>query len=91
MTRRGFRGVPYVIARDESAASTYEAECVSGEGKQCGAESGPHPSPEPVEEWQRRHTQETGHRRYWRCFADHAVMEPLAGLEELAQAKRGTA
>ncbi|MFG3007776.1 hypothetical protein [Streptomyces calvus] len=36
---------------------------VSGDGTECGVESGTHSGPGPVEEWQRGHTQETGHRR----------------------------
>ncbi|WP_329338238.1 hypothetical protein OG252_22585 [Streptomyces sp. NBC_01352] len=31
--------------------------------------------PAEVEEWQRRHTQETRHLRYRRSFADYAVFE----------------
>lgn len=42
----------------------------------CGAGSGPRGDPADVEEWQRRHTQETRHTRYRRNFADYAVMEP---------------
>ncbi|MFC8736756.1 hypothetical protein [Streptomyces sp. NPDC057176] len=41
----------------------------------CGATSGPCLAPGDVEEWQRRHTQETRHTRYRRCFADYALLE----------------
>ncbi|MFF1677085.1 hypothetical protein [Streptomyces sp. NPDC058256] len=33
-------------------------------------------APAEVEEWQRRHAQETRHTRCRRNFADYAVMEP---------------
>ncbi|WP_436847831.1 DUF7848 domain-containing protein [Streptomyces coeruleorubidus] len=61
--------------QDASALPEYQAHCVSGEDEDCGASSGPCPSPAEVEEWQRRHTQETRHLRYRRSFADYAVLE----------------
>ncbi|MEV5437820.1 hypothetical protein AB0K80_17655 [Streptomyces sp. NPDC052682] len=73
--RRLFRYVPYAIVQDPSAEPEYEARCVSGEEADCGASSGPCRGPEEVEEWQRRHTQETRHTRYRRSFADYAVLE----------------
>ncbi|GAB2721291.1 hypothetical protein [Streptomyces bullii] len=73
--RRVFRYVPYTIVQDPSAEPEYEARCVSGEEADCGAASGPCPGPEEVEEWQRRHTQDTRHTRYRRSFADYAVLE----------------
>ncbi|MBD0423871.1 hypothetical protein H0H10_32725 [Streptomyces sp. TRM S81-3] len=73
--RRIFRYVPFTIVQDPSALPEYEARCVSGDESDCGAASGPFPSPEQVEEWQRRHTQETRHTRYRRCFTDYAVLE----------------
>ncbi|GGJ57253.1 DUF7848 domain-containing protein [Streptomyces brasiliensis] len=76
--RRLFRYAPYVIAQDPTAHPEYEARCVSGDESGCGATSGPHPAPDQVEEWQRRHTQETRHLRYRRTFADYAVLERLS-------------
>ncbi|MET9758732.1 hypothetical protein ABZ016_06700 [Streptomyces sp. NPDC006372] len=73
--RRIFRYVPYSIVQDASALPEYEARCVSGEDADCGAGSGPCSAPAEVEEWQRRHTQETRHLRYRRSFADYAVLE----------------
>ena len=73
--RRNFRYVPYTIVQDASAQPEYEAYCVSGEEQDCGAGSGPCQAPGEVEEWQRRHTQETRHLRYRRSFADYAVLE----------------
>ncbi|MEU0246041.1 hypothetical protein ABZ192_17180 [Streptomyces sp. NPDC006235] len=73
--RRIFRYVPYSIVQDASAVPEYQAYCVSGEEEDCGASSGPRPTPAEVEEWQRRHTQETRHLRYRRSFADYAVLE----------------
>ncbi|MGW3653879.1 DUF7848 domain-containing protein [Streptomyces sp. NPDC000878] len=81
MTRRVFRYVAYTLVQDPTAYPEYAARCVSGEDADCGAESGMRPAPEEVEEWQRRHTQETRHTRYRRVFADYAVMEPLEGPE----------
>ncbi|MGW0865364.1 DUF7848 domain-containing protein [Streptomyces sp. NPDC002611] len=73
--RRIFRYVPYTIVQDDSALPEYQAYCVSGEETDCGASSGPCSAPGEVEEWQRRHTQETRHLRYRRSFADYAVLE----------------
>ncbi|MGW0813248.1 DUF7848 domain-containing protein [Streptomyces viridiviolaceus] len=73
--RRTFRYVPFAIVQDPSALPEYEARCVWGEDADCGATSGPCRTPAEVEEWQRRHTQETRHTRYRRSFADYAVLE----------------
>jgi len=73
--RRVFRFVPYVIVQDPGAEPEYEARCVSGDEDDCDAASGPCDDPASVEEWQRRHTQETRHTRYRRSFADYAVLE----------------
>ncbi|MGY1498964.1 DUF7848 domain-containing protein [Streptomyces sp. QTS52] len=81
MTRRIFRYVAYVLAQDLTAYPEYSARCVSGEDADCGAGSGTWPGPGEVEEWQRRHTQETRHTRYRRLFADYSVMEPVEPTE----------
>ncbi len=73
--RRVFRYVPFTIVQDPSALPEYQAQCVSGDDADCGAASGPRRTPTDVEEWQRRHTQETRHTRYRRCFAHYAVLE----------------
>ncbi|WP_229695270.1 hypothetical protein [Streptomyces lacrimifluminis] len=80
-TRRTFRYVPFTIVQDATAEPEYATRCVSGDEAECGAESGVRGHPADVEEWQRRHTQETRHARYRRTFADYAVMEPLGGFE----------
>ncbi|MEU9015753.1 hypothetical protein AB0D12_40030 [Streptomyces sp. NPDC048479] len=80
MTRRAFRYVPFSIVQDATAEPEYEARCVSGADSECGAESGVRHDPAEVEEWQRKHTQESRHVRYRRNFADYAVMEAPAGL-----------
>ncbi|MFF4311752.1 DUF7848 domain-containing protein [Streptomyces sp. 900105755] len=77
MTRRVLRYVPYLIVQDAGAAPEYAARCVSGDEEDCGAESGVCGHPAQVEEWQRRHTQETRHLRYRRVFADYAVLTPV--------------
>ncbi|MGW0776299.1 DUF7848 domain-containing protein [Streptomyces sp. NPDC002835] len=76
MTRRVFRYVPFSIQQDATAEPEYEARCVSGDETECGARSGTHSAPGPVERWQCRHAQETGHRRYRRNFGDYAVVQP---------------
>ncbi|GHE97354.1 hypothetical protein GCM10018785_72350 [Streptomyces longispororuber] len=78
MTRRLFRYVPFTIEQDRTAEPEYEARCVSGDAADCGACSGTYSGPAPVEEWQRTHTQATGHRRYRRNFGDYAVLRPAA-------------
>jgi hypothetical protein len=75
--RRVFRYVPYTIVQDAAALPEYEACCVSGEEQDCGASSGRCQGPGEVEEWQRRHAQETRHLRYRRSFADYAVLEQV--------------
>ncbi|MFE9610153.1 hypothetical protein [Streptomyces sp. NPDC006012] len=91
MTRRVFRYVPFTIVQDQTAEPEYEARCVSGEESECGARSGTYSAPGPVEEWQRQHTQETGHRRYRRDFGDYAVLcpssEPVAPPELVARVR----
>ncbi|MFJ5724171.1 hypothetical protein [Streptomyces sp. NPDC093149] len=88
MTRRVFRYVPFTIEQDATAEPEYEVRCVSGDETECGARSGTYSHPAPVEEWQRRHTQETRHRRYHRHFRDYAVMRPTAGSSEPAEPVR---
>ncbi|MEC4020514.1 DUF7848 domain-containing protein [Streptomyces sp. H27-D2] len=80
MSRRIFRYVAFSIVQDVTAEPEYAARCVSGDESECGAESGVGHHPAEVEEWQRKHTQETRHVRYRRNFADYAVMEPPDGL-----------
>lgn len=88
MTRRTFRYVPFSITQDATAEPEYEARCVSGDDSECGAESGVRHDPAEVEEWQRKHTQETRHARYRRNFADYAVMEPSDGHPDGLEAAR---
>ncbi|MEV6761038.1 hypothetical protein AB0N16_10380 [Streptomyces sp. NPDC051105] len=70
------RRAQLVLAQDDTAEPEYDAYCVSGDGADCGAASGPFASPAAVEEWQRRHTRGTRHPRYRRSFTDYAVLEP---------------
>ncbi|UGY91246.1 hypothetical protein [Streptomyces gobiensis] len=91
MTRSVFRYVPFTIDQDQTAEPEYEARCVFGDEAECGAQSGTYSDPGPVEEWQRKHTQETGHRRYRRNFGDYAIMQPSAELSELVHANGGMA
>lgn len=86
MTRRVFRYVPFTVEQDPTAEPEYTTRCVSGDESECGARSGTHAGPGPVEEWQRRHTQETGHRRYRRDFGDYAVLRPPAEVTGISRA-----
>ncbi|MEC4018456.1 DUF7848 domain-containing protein [Streptomyces sp. H27-D2] len=70
------RYVPFTTIQDLAAVPEYAAECVSGDEKPCGEKSGEHTHPEHVEEWMRRHTQETRHQNYRRTFTDFAIMAP---------------
>lgn len=70
------RYVPFTVQQDPTAHPTYVAECVIGEKSDCGATSGEHHDPAPVEEWMRKHVQDTQHTRYRRTFTDYAVWEP---------------
>lgn len=80
MTWRMSGTSPFTVGRDETAEAVYEAECVSsGESAECGAESGPHRDPEPVGEWMREHTRDTGHLRYLRVFSDYALVRSVPG------------
>ncbi|WP_323187553.1 hypothetical protein [Streptomyces sp. NBC_01275] len=60
----------YTMVLDASAAAEYETSCTECKA---GSEAQRHPS--DVEEWQRDHTQKTGHTRYRRTFADYAVYQ----------------
>lgn len=80
MSSRTFRYVPFTVEQDPLAEPEYAARCVSGAEAECGADSTTYNCPQPVEEWQRRHAQETGHRRFRRNFGDYAVMRPPEGL-----------
>lgn len=71
--RAVLRYVPFTVRQDPLAQPTYAAMCVSGDEADCGAVSGEHPDPAPVEEWMRKHTQETRHDRYRRTFTDYAT------------------
>lgn len=72
--------MPFTIVQDAMAEPEYATRCVSGDESECGAESGARSHPADVEEWQRKHTQDTRHTRYRRTFADYAVMEPPDGI-----------
>ncbi|MFK8847744.1 hypothetical protein [Streptomyces sp. Ac-502] len=82
--------MPFTITQDTTAEPEYAARCVSGDESECGAASGTHHTPRPVEEWQRKHTQETGHRRYRRNFGDYAVLQPRSDIAGLVPPAGGT-
>ncbi|MFI0553464.1 DUF7848 domain-containing protein [Streptomyces scabiei] len=65
----------YKITRDPAGEVTYQARCVSGDEKECGAESAVLGGEEVVAEWMAEHTKETGHGRFERTFKDYALSE----------------
>lgn len=73
--RTVMRFVPFTTTQDPEAEPEYEAVCVVGEDGDCGASSGTHTDPEPVEDWMARHTARTGHSRFRRTFTDYAVTQ----------------
>ncbi|MFH8980334.1 DUF7848 domain-containing protein [Streptomyces varsoviensis] len=77
---RVYRYVPWKIELDPLALPVYRADCVTGEETDCGEmiRSG---GPEWIEEWMRRHTQETGHTRYCRTVTEYVTLEPPPGCE----------
>ncbi|MFE7120769.1 hypothetical protein ACFU99_35595 [Streptomyces sp. NPDC057654] len=50
--------------------------CVSGDDVECKAESGVYVVEAPAEEWMRRHTQATGHKRYRWSYGRYMLVEP---------------
>ncbi|MEV0267021.1 hypothetical protein AB0I49_37565 [Streptomyces sp. NPDC050617] len=72
---RIYRYVPWSIVQDPATYPEYRADCVTGEDKDCGEmiRAG---GPDWVEEWMRRHTQDTGHRDYRRTVTNCALLEP---------------
>lgn len=76
MARTRFRFVSYEIRPDDTAEHEFEARCVYGDEAECGAESGLHPDPAEVDEWQRHHTQETRNTRYRRSRSDYQIWKP---------------
>lgn len=76
MTTKTFRYVDYRLRHDETAEIEFEARCVFGDEVECGAESGAYSTAAGIEEWQRKHTQETRHTRYRRSRSDYQVWEP---------------
>ncbi|MFF5371315.1 hypothetical protein [Streptomyces sp. NPDC013187] len=76
MTRSVIKHVTYELRPDETANQEFEARCVWGEEKECGAESGPQPTPEDVTVWMIQHTSKTRHNRYRRALADYQIWSP---------------
>ncbi|MEV0267018.1 hypothetical protein AB0I49_37550 [Streptomyces sp. NPDC050617] len=72
---RIYRYVPWSIVQDSATYPEYRADCVTGADEDCGEmiRAG---GPDWVEEWMRRHTQDTGHRDYRRTVTDYALLEP---------------
>ncbi|MEV0279630.1 hypothetical protein AB0I22_25000 [Streptomyces sp. NPDC050610] len=79
---RYYRYVPWKITPDPLTRPDYRADCVTGQepgkGSGCGEmiRSG---GLEWVEEWMRRHTEETGHTDYCRTVADYVTMAAPEG------------
>ncbi|MEU7041557.1 hypothetical protein AB0A77_10930, partial [Streptomyces varsoviensis] len=72
---RVFRHVAWMVQQDPTTYPEYSAACVTGDEKDCGQliRTG---DPAWVQEWMRRHTQDTGHRRYCRTTDEIVLLEP---------------
>ncbi|MEU0389231.1 DUF7848 domain-containing protein [Streptomyces chartreusis] len=68
------------ITADETAMPEYEAVCVTGDDKDCGAASGPLEGADELARWMAEHTRDTGHSRYRRAYCEYALVEPGAWL-----------
>ncbi|MEU7044226.1 hypothetical protein AB0A77_24655 [Streptomyces varsoviensis] len=53
----------------------FSAQCVPGDGAECGAASAELGSPDAVRAWLRRHADETGHRRYRRIRSERVTLD----------------
>ncbi|MCC2279486.1 hypothetical protein LKL35_29250 [Streptomyces sp. ET3-23] len=76
---RVFRFAPWTIKPDPLVRAFWEAECVSGESEDCGAESRALETPEAVDKWMCSHTEATGHTRFIRMSTDYLLTEPPEG------------
>lgn len=72
--RATYRHVNYVTRADPAGEATWKASCVSGEEKECPADSGELGSEMAAVTWMFEHTAETGHSRYQRSFGDYALV-----------------
>lgn len=75
-TRSIFRFVDYVTRLDPAGEQVWQAMCVSGEDKDCGAKSPEVGSEEAGNDWMADHAKETGHDRFKRLYADFALVRP---------------
>ncbi|GHE08524.1 DUF7848 domain-containing protein [Streptomyces alanosinicus] len=73
--RAVLRFVTYKITRDPDGEVTFQARCVCGDDKECGAESNVLGGEEAVSDWMAEHTVATGHRRFERIFKDYALVQ----------------
>lgn len=76
---RVFRFATWTIKPDPLVRASWEAECVSGESEDCGAESRALETPEAVDKWMCAHTEATGHTRFIRMSTDYLLTEPPEG------------
>jgi hypothetical protein len=75
VTRSVFRYVDYKTTLDPTGERTWRAVCVSGEERDCGAQSPELGGEEAANDWMAEHTKETGHGRFERNYKDYALVE----------------
>ncbi|MGW2715458.1 hypothetical protein HKX69_06025 [Streptomyces argyrophyllae] len=72
--RAVLRFVDYTVVQDPAGERTWKARCVSGEEKDCGAESTVYGSDHAPTRWMAEHCKETGHERFQRIYEDYALV-----------------
>ncbi|MBQ0885396.1 hypothetical protein KBZ94_10665 [Streptomyces sp. RM72] len=80
-TARGrfrFREYHVTTVPDTLALPTVTAECVTGEGHNCGATSGPLHTPDELTRWIAEHCAATGHQDYEQTVRSALRAEPGA-------------
>lgn len=74
--KKVLRFVEYSITEDPAGESLWSAMCVSGDEKDCGAESKELGSEEAINKWMAEHCAATGHSRFWRAYSAYANVGP---------------
>jgi hypothetical protein len=67
--------VDYTTKPDPTGEQTWRAKCVSGDVKDCDAQSPELGGDEAANDWMAEHTATTGHGRFERVYKDYAIVE----------------
>lgn len=73
--RAVLRFVDYTVNLDPAGERTWKAVCVSGDEKDCGAESMVYGGDQAPTDWMAEHCGETGHQRFKRVYEDYALVK----------------